>query len=123
IIGAAERVPFSYFYIGDLPIWWLWGFYCLVFPALGVPWLRQRWQWTMAGGALWFGLGIWHYYSRPAVDDLRLTFLAVGHGGCSVLETEDGRVLLYDAGTLGGPDVTRHIIAPFLWSRRIHRID
>jgi competence protein ComEC len=123
IIEAADRVPFSYVYVGDLPTWWLCGFYVLVLPALGVQWLRRRWQWSVAGGAIWLGLGIWQYYSRPALDELRLTFLAVGHGGCTVLETQDGQVLLYDAGTLGGPDVTRRIIAPFLWSRHIHRID
>jgi len=40
-----------------------------------------------------------------------------------VLETPDGRTLLYDAGALGGPDVARRQIAPFLWSRGIRRID
>ena len=39
------------------------------------------------------------------------------------METPDGRTLLYDAGALGGPDVTRRQIAPFLWSRGIRRID
>ena len=37
--------------------------------------------------------------------------------------TLDGRVLVYDAGALGGPDVTRRQIAPFLWSRHIRRVD
>jgi competence protein ComEC len=123
IMDAADRVPFSYFYIGDLPVWWLCGFYALGFSALGIPWLRLRWHWSLAVISLWLGLGIWQYYSRPALDELRITFLAVGHGGCTVLESEDGRVFLYDAGTLGGPDVTRRIIAPFLWYRHIHRID
>ena len=49
--------------------------------------------------------------------------LPVGHGGCTVLETPDGRTLLYDAGALAGPEVTRRQIAPFLWSRGIRRID
>jgi competence protein ComEC len=52
-----------------------------------------------------------------------VTFVAVDHGGCTVIETPDGRVLLYDAGTISGPDVTRRQIAPFLWSRGIRRID
>jgi len=39
---------------------------------------------------------------KPAPDELRVTFVAVGHGGCTVLETPDGRVLLYDAGAMGG---------------------
>src|SRR5205085_11054053 len=56
-------------------------------------------------------------------DELRCTFLAVGHGGAIVLETSDGRTLLYDAGAIAGPDVTRRHIAPFLWSRGIRRLD
>src|SRR5262249_31522334 len=35
----------------------------------------------------------------------------------------EGRTLLYDAGALAGPDVTRRQIAPFLWNRGIRRID
>jgi competence protein ComEC len=40
-----------------------------------------------------------------------------------VLETPDGRVLLYDAGSMAGPDAVRRIVAPFLWDRGIGRID
>src|SRR5262249_34091070 len=61
--------------------------------------------------------------ARPAPQELRCTFLSVGHGGCTVLEPPDGRTLLYDAGALAGPDVTRWHIAPFLWHRGIRRID
>src|SRR5262249_29844726 len=56
-------------------------------------------------------------------DEMRCTFLAVGHGGCVVVETPDGRTLLYDAGAVGGPDCTRRQIAPFLWHRGGRRPD
>src|SRR5439155_24550360 len=39
------------------------------------------------------------------------------------LETPDGRVLLYDAGAMAGPEVTRRHIAPYLWWRGQRRID
>src|SRR5262249_48439496 len=54
---------------------------------------------------------------------LRRPFRAGGSGGCGVTEAPDGGVLLYDAGTTRGPDVPRRVIAPFLWSRGIRRID
>ena len=56
-------------------------------------------------------------------DELRVTFLAVGHGGCTVIETPDGRTLVYDAGALGGPEMTRRQLAPYLWRRGTRRID
>jgi competence protein ComEC len=40
-----------------------------------------------------------------------------------VLEMPDGRTVLYDAGAITGPDVTRRQVAPFLWGRGIRRID
>jgi competence protein ComEC len=74
-------------------------------------------------GLAWLSVGLLSGSSRPGSQELRCTFLAVGHGGCTVIETEDGRTLIYDAGALGGPDVTRRQIAPFLWERGIRRID
>jgi competence protein ComEC len=74
-------------------------------------------------GVGWLIFGLLLISWRLAPDGLRVTFLSVGHGGCTVLEAPDGRVLIYDAGALGGPDVTRRQIAPFLWHRGIRRID
>jgi competence protein ComEC len=40
-----------------------------------------------------------------------------------VIESPDGRVLLYDVGTTGGPDAVRRVIAPYLWTRGVSRVD
>ena len=74
-------------------------------------------------GVGWLGVGVLAAAVRLPSDELRVTFLAVGHGGCTVMETPDGRTLLYDSGALAGPDVTRRQIAPFLWQRGVRRID
>src|SRR5262249_30660600 len=55
-------------------------------------------------------------------DELQCTFVAVGHGGCTVLFTPDGRTILYDAGTMTGPEVTSRHIAPFLWHQGVRRL-
>jgi competence protein ComEC len=39
------------------------------------------------------------------------------------METPDGRCLIYDCGTTSGPDAVRRVIAPYLWSRGIRRVD
>jgi competence protein ComEC len=118
-----SRLPGAYFYVPDVPAWWLWCFYgaLLVVLALRVP---VRFPVAALSGlcaALALGLLLVLWPHRPG--EFRCTFLAVGHGGCAVVETPGGQVLLYDAGSIAGPDVTRRTIAPFLWQRGIRRID
>lgn len=131
VVSAAERMPGGCWYVGSVPTWWVVGFYTIGAAwlltgmpdhARLVPVVRRRWLFpaAMAG---WLLVGLAGSALRPDLDELRVTFLAVDHGGCAVIETPDGRVLLYDAGTTAGPDVTRRQIAPFLWSRGIRRID
>lgn len=115
---------------------WSWGHWYLPSPPVG-------WLWMIYGGFavwLWSRPGRWHpsrwgvaatgavaalFFPsyRSTSDELRITFLAVGHGCCTVVETPDGRVLLYDAGAMSGPETAKRHIAPFLWSRGYSRID
>lgn len=131
LVSAAERLPGGCWYVGSVPAWWVVGFY-----AIGAYWLltgipdrarlipavRRRWLFPV-GMALWLLVGLVAGLARPTRDELRINFLAVDHGGCAVVEFPDGRVLLYDAGTMSGPDVTRRQIAPFLWNCGVRRID
>src|SRR5262249_51880816 len=71
----------------------------------------------------WLAVGLTIGLVRPAPGEFRCTFLAVGHGGCAVLEMPDGRTILYDTGALSGPELTQRHIAPYLWHRGIRRID
>jgi competence protein ComEC len=123
LVNWADRLPGGHWYVSDLSQGWLWIFYIGLFAFLWLETLRLRGRLALSAGAAWVCVGLVAGWARPAENDFRCTFLAVGHGGCTVLETPDGRVLLYDAGSLGGPDVTRRQIAPFLWSRGIRRID
>jgi competence protein ComEC len=131
LVSAAERAPGGCWYVGSVPTWWVVGFYAVGAywllagvpgPGRVVPAVRRRWLFP-AGLAAWLLVGLVAGLARPDPDELRVTFLAVDHGGCAVIETPDGRVLLYDAGTTAGPDVSRRQIAPFLWSRGIRQID
>jgi competence protein ComEC len=123
LVTWSERWPGAYWYVPDVPEWWAWGFYVVLLAALTVQPLRRRWRQVSLGLLAWLCLGLMAAARPPAEQELRFTFLAVGHGGCAVLETPDGRVLLYDAGATGGPDVTRQFIAPYLWSRGVRRVD
>jgi competence protein ComEC len=120
---AAERIPGAYWHIPDVPAWWLCGFYGALIAGTVLPELRRRGVWVVGALLLWLCLGLTLPLVQSAPKDFRCTFLAVGHGSCVVMELPDGRTLLYDAGALNGPEVTRRTIAPFLWSRGVTRID
>jgi competence protein ComEC len=121
LVRAAETVPGGWVYAPGPAAWWLTGFYLAV---AGVVLLAGRWRRAcLVTLAAWVLLGLVLSFDRRTQDELRVTFLAVGHGGCVVIETPDGRVLVYDAGTTTGPDVVRRVVAPYLWGRGIARID
>jgi len=124
-VSISQSLPYSYWYVGMVPDWWLWIFYPGLLAFLTWECLQKHWRWGLLLGLGWLCVGLVRLSGLLAIppDELRCTFLAVGHGGCTVLETPDGRTLLYDAGALGGPDVTRRQIAPYLWYRGIRRID
>ncbi len=123
LVDRCEHLPLAYAYVGDIPDWWVWVSYLAILAALMLESMRSRWRWVAVAGLAWICLGLLIGIAQPAPQEFRCTFLAVGHGGCAVLQTPDGRTLLYDAGTINGPDVTRRQIAPFLWSQGIRRVD
>lgn len=121
LVQSAERIPGGAVYVPGPPIWWVVGCYLLLGALiLGEAAWRPR---ILGGLAMWILVALLIPPDRPPADELRITFLAVGKGGCAVLETPDGRCLVYDAGTTLGPAAVRRVIAPYLWARGIGRID
>ncbi len=123
LVDKADGFRLSFFYVGEIPEWWLWVLYAVLLAVLTQPVVRAFRRLACLTGLGWLGVGLLAAAVRQPADELRVTFLAVGHGGCTVLETPDGRTILYDAGALAGPDVARRQIAPFLWQRGVRRID
>ncbi len=121
LVGLGEAIPGGWVYAPGPEEWWLAGFYGAI-AALVLLGGRGR-LCCIAALAGWTLFGLVAGGHRPDRDELRATFLAVGHGGCIVIEAPDGRVLLYDTGTTLGPDAVRRMVAPFLWDRGISRID
>lgn len=57
--------------------------------------------------------------------NLQITFLDVGHGDSILVEFPGGKRMLIDGGGLHGDhfDIGKNVIAPFLWKKKIRRID
>jgi len=91
----------------------------LIVPPRGMKDRRAAVGATVAAA---LAFGVW-CMPRAAPGRLTVTVLAVGAGSATVLELPDGKVVLYDAGTLGSVDVGRHVVLPFLRHRGIRRID
>src|ERR1051325_7742726 len=69
--------------------------------------------------------GVYWWRERWHRNELRITHLSVGHGDAAVIEFPGSRVLLVDAGGSPNPDFDTgdFIVAPFLRSRKILRVD
>jgi len=67
--------------------------------------------------------GCWTY-DRFFNPDLRVTFLSVGEGDGAVVRFPGAQVMVIDAGgSYGGFDAGERIVAPYLWSQKIMRVD
>jgi competence protein ComEC len=113
-------VPGGTLYLPGLPYWWVVGFYMILIGVIlyRVPSLK-----IVGILSVWILIAmIVPNHDRPE-GELRIAILSVGHGSCTVIETPDGRCILYDTGSSFGTDATRRVIAPYLWHRGIRRID
>jgi competence protein ComEC len=90
--------------------------------------LRRKWQlWLLAciGIAVVGADGTYWWRERDRRDRLRVTHLNVGQGDAAVVELPGDKVLVIDAGgtATGDFDTGEAIVAPYLRSRKITKID
>ncbi len=106
-----------------------WGWVLASYGLLGLAtvagynrWPGRRWAWwTPLGIWLALGLGLNVLPTRP--ETLEADILAVGHGLAVMIQSPDGRAIVYDCGRMRDPNVGRRILAPALWSRGVRHID
>jgi len=123
VVEIAEQLSFGHQYVPGPAIWWLLVFYGAMTLIMIVPRLQVGWKPLTSLAALWVAIGLATATTRDNDDQLRCTFLAMGHGTCVVLELPGGQTLLYDAGSLGSPEGASQTIAGYLWSQGITHLD
>ncbi len=118
------------------PVWWVallavagWGFCC---------WAVRRsrgWAWVaVIMLPLVAAMVLWPERAMTSPGALEVTAIDVGQGDSLLVVSPEGRTMLVDAGgPVGGPseaaaassgfDVGEEVVAPYLWSRRIRRLD
>lgn len=137
LIAWGHRIPGGHFWLASPPSWMIYGFY-----AWAGMWLlivgRRSYHllaislicWLVAGlqPSLWgvrglTGTGESVVVGRSSDEQLRCTFLNVGHGTSVVIEFPDGQVWLYDAGRLGASSRAHVDVANALWSLPTSRLE
>lgn len=123
-VESARGLPLSHQWVAGPGDWWLAGFYGLLLVAVLVPRMRPSRRWLLGLSAGWIAVGF-GVSLLPAADrdEVRCTFLSVGHGAAVVVELPGGKTLLYDCGRLGSPTSASRIVSSFLWSRGITHLD
>jgi competence protein ComEC len=84
IVRAADHLPGGAVYSPAPPTWWLIGFYLIVAALIlaTAPWLRR----LAAALSAWILLGVVVTGHHTDPDELRVTFLSVGHGTATVMQ-------------------------------------
>lgn len=79
----------------------------------------------MMGMALFFMFSPILNLPRQKNDAAVVSILDIGHGSANVIEMSNGKTVLIDGGSKSAPgyDCGERVIAPFLWHRKIGRID
>ena len=119
----ASSVRFGHLDVASPPAWWMVGYYLGIGGLLLWGHVAITRKLAIRGLLIWsvLGLGIGLFPAKS--PGLSCRFLAVGHGLSTLLELPDGKMLLYDAGSMGDPRRTARTIAAELRRRGHRRID
>ncbi|MBI2933065.1 MAG: DNA internalization-related competence protein ComEC/Rec2 [Planctomycetes bacterium] len=125
IAGASAlltRLPGSFAFSPALPGWALASYYVAL--TGWTAWARAKPEgvrpWCCALLAVWLAIPA---FVRERPEGFFVAMVDVGRGSAVYAEWPDGRNLVFDCGSLNHRDVGATVVAPYLWSRGIRRVD
>jgi competence protein ComEC len=125
VLACFASLPFASLFISTPTVFEIVLFYLLLFSVVH---LRKggRIRYLFAGLCIVFVLDLAYWDLKGQFqENLIMTFIDVGHGDSTLVEFPRGKRMLIDGGGLYEDrfDIGQNVIAPFLWKKKIRRID
>lgn len=99
--------------------WWVLGFYaCLLW---GLSRGRSSVRTVVIAVLVWVNVGLFASLASARPSGLTCDILGVGHGLAVIVETPSGKLLAYDAGSLGNPEQAANAVCQAVWQRQRRR--
>ncbi|MBM4347805.1 MAG: DNA internalization-related competence protein ComEC/Rec2, partial [Deltaproteobacteria bacterium] len=125
VVAFFASIPFASIYIPtptpiEIILYYLLFFLCIHLRK------GKAIQYLFIGICIFLGADLAYWNLKDAFQkNLRITFLDVGHGDSILVEFPKGKRMLIDGGGLHEDrfDIGKNVIAPFLWKKKIRRID
>jgi competence protein ComEC len=125
VVAFFASIPYASIFVSTPTVFEIILFYLLLFCAVHLR-KRKKIRYIFAGLCIVFILNLAFWNLKDLFQkDLRLTFIDVGHGDSILIEFPKGKRMLIDGGGLYEDrfDIGKNVIAPFLWKKKIRRID
>jgi competence protein ComEC len=118
-------IPYGSFFVSTPTVLEIVFFYLLLFLVVHLK-RRKMVRYLFCGVCIVLALDLTFWNLKDLFQkDLRLTFIDVGQGDSILVEFPKGKRMLIDGGGLYEDrfDIGKNVLAPFLWKKKIRRID
>jgi competence protein ComEC len=125
VLAFFASLPFASLFVSTPTLFEIILFYLLLFLSVHLK-KRRSARYLFLGICVVSALDLAFWNLKDSFQrDLRLSFIDVGHGDSILIEFPHGKRMLIDGGGLYDDrfDTGKNVIAPFLWSKKIRRID